>query len=111
MVSDDNDAHMASDQTKSSSGMSPYTVFRQEIDRMDVEILSLLNQRALMALRIGELKRQRNEPIHVPEREDAILSGLRGANPGPLSGTAVTRIFQTIIEQVRGLEQEQHEEK
>jgi len=89
---------------------SPYTVYRKEIDQIDNEILSLLNRRALLALKIGELKRTRNEAIHVPERETAILQGLRTLNPGPLSGDAVTEIFQTIIKQVRGLEEYTHKE-
>jgi len=89
---------------------SPYTVYRKEIDQIDNEILSLLNRRALLALKIGELKRIRKEAIHVPEREVAILQGLRSLNSGPLSGDAVEEIFQTIIKQVRGLEEIKHKE-
>ena len=89
---------------------NPYIVYRKEIDQIDNEILSLLNRRALLALKIGEIKRNRNEAIHVPEREAAILQGLRTLNPGPLSGEAVEEIFQTIIKRVRGLEEIKHKE-
>jgi len=95
----------------SSSPENPYSEFREEIDRIDKQLLSLLNQRARLAIDIGELKRARNEPVYVPEREEAILKGLQATNDGPLSNSAVLKIFRGIIEQVRSLELERHEKK
>ena len=43
--------------------------WRSRINNLDEEILKLLNQRGQVALRIGELKRQKDLPYFVPERE------------------------------------------
>lgn len=81
-----------------------YRQHREEIDRIDAELLRLLNRRAAVALEIGRLKREQGEPIHVPEREEAVLNRLAGLNGGPLPERAVRAIFRGVIEQVRRLE-------
>ena len=46
---------------------------RVGIDKIDNEILGLLNQRMEFVKKIGELKVGSNAPIYRPERERAIL--------------------------------------
>ena len=82
----------------------PYEDIRQEIDIIDHEILSLLSKRALLGIRIGEIKKERGEPVYVPEREAQIISALIEANQGPLDNKAIKTIFGTIIENIRSLE-------
>ena len=43
--------------------------WRSRINKIDQEILSLLNQRAEVAQKIGEAKRQQGLEFHNPERE------------------------------------------
>ncbi|MCK7515506.1 MAG: chorismate mutase [Desulfobacterales bacterium] len=43
--------------------------FRSEIDRLDGELLKIFNQRAQLALKIGELKKTTGLPIFDPSRE------------------------------------------
>jgi len=83
-----------------------YQQRRDEIDGIDDQILALLTRRAAAALEIGRMKRDHNEPIHVPERERAVLERLVAANPGPLGAEAVHTIFSTIIREVRALEED-----
>ena len=85
--------------------------WRQEIDGIDKEILSLLNRRARCAVKIGQAKRARGEPIHDPQREEAVKLSLRSRNEGPLSHSAVEKIFGEIISACRLLEEDQSEKR
>ncbi|HKI51225.1 MAG TPA: chorismate mutase, partial [Geothermobacteraceae bacterium] len=57
---------------------------RLEIDRLDNELLQLFNQRAGLALKVGELKQRLNLPIYDPSREKQIIDKMQASNPGPL---------------------------
>ena len=78
--------------------------WRSRINDLDNQILNLLNQRAEAALRIGDLKRRREAPAYVPEREAAILRRLAEVNAGPLSADAVTAVWREILSVCRALE-------
>lgn len=75
---------------------------RNEIDRLDGEILERLTQRARCAKRVGEVKRG---PLYRPEREAQVLRSIGERNPGPLSTEAVQRIFREIMSWCLALEQ------
>lgn len=75
---------------------------RERIDRLDDEILKLVNQRAAVAREIGHTK---NGLAYRPEREAQVLERLRGGNPGPLPGESVIRLFVEIISACRALEE------
>jgi chorismate mutase/prephenate dehydratase len=78
--------------------------YRAEIDRVDGQILALLNRRARLALRIGQRKAWRNAAVFVPGRERRVLKNLLTVNAGPLPGRAVVGIFREIISASRALE-------
>ena len=46
---------------------------RLQIDGIDRQILSLLNQRYEVVKKVGEWKHAHNQPIYVPEREKLLL--------------------------------------
>ncbi|MDQ6629762.1 MAG: chorismate mutase, partial [Pseudomonadota bacterium] len=77
---------------------------RAEIDMLDRELLALLNRRAELAKSIGALKRAEGSPAFRPEREAAVIDGLKAANPGPLLGTSVAPIWREIMSACRALE-------
>ena len=74
---------------------------RLEIDRLDQELLTLLNRRAECALEVAAVKEKsaNNEPaiFYRPEREAQVLRGLVDQNLGPLSHEKVTLIFRQIM--------------
>lgn len=84
--------------------------WRKQIDRIDQEILRLLNERARHALEIGRLKKERGLAAWAPEREAEILRNVVEANPGPLDNAAVRRLFERIIDEARSLERHSMEE-
>ena len=79
---------------------------RLRLDAIDGQVLALLSERARAVLDIGDYKRKHGLPIHVPERESSVVKRLQTDNPGPLHGDAIERIYRTIIEEMRKLEQE-----
>jgi chorismate mutase len=78
---------------------------REEIDRLDVSLLELLNQRTAIVERIGRIKRQLDLPIYEPQREDQVFANVLAHNRGPLPGEAVQRIFERIIDEMRTVQQ------
>ena len=77
---------------------------RQQIDRLDRQLVALLNERASCALAIGHEKEQAGLPIYQPAREAEVLANVRAANEGPLDNQAMTRLFERIIDEARRLE-------
>ena len=78
---------------------------RKRIDQVDRRLLCLLNQRAVLALRVGRLKKRHGRSLFDPRRERAILRQLTRANRGPLPAQAVRVIYREILRQVRRLGQ------
>jgi chorismate mutase/prephenate dehydratase len=78
--------------------------FRDEIDAIDDELLTLVNTRAALARQIGSLKE--DGVIYRPEREAQILRRLQAENAGPLSNEAVSHIFRGVMSNCRALEKE-----
>jgi len=78
---------------------------RDDIDRVDEVIVRLLNERARVAVEIGQLKKQLNVPIYQPDREKQGIEHVRNvASEGPLGADAIARLFERIIDEARGLE-------
>jgi chorismate mutase/prephenate dehydratase len=75
---------------------------RDRIDALDDELLRLINERAAIARRVGEIKGE--APVYRPEREAQILRRLQAANPGPLPAEAVVRVHTEIISACRAVE-------
>jgi chorismate mutase/prephenate dehydratase len=70
---------------------------RKQIDAIDQKLLSLLNQRLSIALKIGKIKKERGEKIYNPKREDEILKRLDLKNRGPLKEEDLKKIFKKIM--------------
>ncbi len=76
---------------------SELEALRREIDSIDQRILELLNKRAEVALKIGEIKGRMGAPVYVPEREREVIGRIVSSNPGPFPNEAVKYIFREII--------------
>ncbi len=77
---------------------------RDQIDRIDDEILCLLNRRARIALQLADEKRRRGLPVADPEREARVLARLSGRNGGPLSPEAIGTIYRAVMAEMRALQ-------
>lgn len=85
---------------------TPLCDTRRQIDAIDVQVLELLNRRAVLAQEIAALKHEgEGAPVfYRPEREAEIFARLHARNPGPLDGDAVGVIFREVISACRALE-------
>jgi chorismate mutase/prephenate dehydratase len=77
---------------------------REEINRIDREMLSLLNNRAMCAREIGKLKQKDGLVTYHPAREEEIYRRLTANNPGPLLSESIRAVYAEIISACRGIE-------
>lgn len=75
--------------------------WREEIDRIDSELLRLLNMRARIAIKVAALKKAAALPLNDKDREQEVLEHVRQANTGPLDELDVRRVFRRIIRESR----------
>lgn len=86
---------------------------RQDIDRIDRAIHELLNERAVCAQQVAEVKLAdmqasgSDTPVlfYRPEREAQVLAKVKERNQGPLADNAVAHIFREIMSACLALEE------
>lgn len=78
--------------------------WRKEIDRVDEQLIELLNRRAQCAIEIGRIKRKAGLAIYSPAREVEVIAHVVELNGGPLDREAVRRLFERIIDESRRIE-------
>ena len=86
--------------------MTDIDQWRNDIDRIDLELVELLNRRSQCAIEIVKIKNERNLGIYDPEREGEVIRLVQGATRGPLSRAAIKRLFERIIDESRRVERE-----
>lgn len=77
---------------------------REQIDRLDGELVRILNERLTLAAEIGKLKRSQGGQIYVAEREDAVLRKVTAQNQGPIKQEALRAIYREIMSAAIALE-------
>jgi chorismate mutase/prephenate dehydratase len=82
----------------------PVDVLRNKIDQIDEKIVSLLNDRASLAQKIGRSKSVNHQEVYAPHREREVLERVCELNHGPLSAQVIGAVFREIISGCRGLE-------
>ena len=80
---------------------------RQQIDQIDQQLLTSINQRASLVQTVGKIKQsnQQQPVVFRPERESQILQQLIKQNPGPLNQQQISDIFRAILAVGRTLQQ------
>ena len=81
--------------------------WRKKIDELDCRLVALLSERARAAVEIGRLKRNTSMPIYEPDRERVVFENVQQANPGPLPGRDLVRIYERIIDVMRNIQKEE----
>ncbi|MGL5096972.1 MAG: chorismate mutase, partial [Planctomycetia bacterium] len=62
---------------------------RGQIDKLDDQLLALINERARLAIEVGRVKSDQGVEVFSPAREDEILQRMKERNPGPLEERSV----------------------
>ncbi len=85
---------------------------RQEIDKLDKDLVAYLNQlvdrlnrRAEIATKIGELKQNHGIEVWSPAREEEVLTKALHENRGPLPQETLRLIFRELMSGSRSLQQ------
>jgi len=83
-----------------------FSEHRGKIDRIDDEILRLLNERSQSVIEIGKLKKLRDAEanLHTPAREAAIIARLTERNTGPFPSEAIRSVYREIMSASLSLE-------
>lgn len=77
---------------------------RARLDALDEQIVRLLQDRAALSLRVGQLKTGADAvPIFVPHREAEVLAHVQSV-AGPLDAAALGRIYREILSTSRALQ-------
>ncbi len=80
---------------------------RSQIDKLDLQILKLVNERARVAAEIGKLKSDHGDEIFSPAREEEVLQHVLQFNEkhkGPLDAATVRAVFREIMSGARALQ-------
>ena len=77
---------------------------RKAIDRLDSQIVRLLNERTKHVLAIGEYKRNAGQEIYAPHRERAVLNRVCAHNAGPMTNEQMRAVYREIMSAALSLE-------
>jgi chorismate mutase/prephenate dehydratase len=77
---------------------------RKAIDKLDAQMVKLLNERTRHVLAIGEIKRKSGDEIYAPHREQSVLKRLSRLNPGPLRNESLHSIYREVMSSALALE-------
>jgi chorismate mutase/prephenate dehydratase len=77
---------------------------RKAIDRLDGQIVRLLNERTKHVLAIGEIKLKAGEEIYVPARERVVLNRIARLNQGPMTSEQLRAVYREVMSSALALE-------
>ena len=84
---------------------------RSQVDVINLQILELLNKRAVLASDIGKLQQQVGTTFYDPQRESQMLTALEQNNKGPFSNETVKALFKEIFRASLALEEKESKAK
>lgn len=77
---------------------------RTNIDKLDLQILKLVNERANLASEIGTVKNHHGTEVFSPAREEEVFKNVLDSNKGPLDESTIRAVFREIMSGSRALQ-------
>jgi len=77
---------------------------RTQIDKLDLQILKLVNERAQHASEIGRIKTESSGEIFSPAREEEVFQNVLQSNKGPLDDATIRAIYREIMSGARAIQ-------
>lgn len=77
---------------------------RQKINGLDETLIKLLNERALLAKEIGDIKKESSTEIFNAAREEQVYKRIADLTDGPLDAKALRSIYREIMSATKNLE-------
>ena len=87
-----------------STRAAPLRNLRSQIDKLDLQIVDLLNKRASLAAEIGRVKNDQGTEVFTPAREEEVLKNVIQGNKGPLDEGTVRAVFRELMSGSRALQ-------
>ena len=84
-------------------GSASITELRSELDAVDERLVTLLNERARLSLRVRALKGVAGSGSYDARREAEIFTQVRAANEGPLYDDQVQELFAAVLKVMKEL--------
>lgn len=81
---------------------------REKIDKVNLEILNLINERAELVQQIGQLKSKQSTKKFDPIREREMLDLIISNNNGPFENSTIQHIFKEIFKASLELQEDDH---
>jgi len=81
--------------------------WRTRINELDSELLHLLNERARIALKVGESKKEAGVSLCDHTRERQVIERMCRVNEGPLDERAIVELYRAIIHESRRIQHRQ----
>ncbi len=100
-------AQTAANSVTASKTASALRTLRERIDKLDHQILKLVNDRASLAVEIGRLKTDQGGDVFSPTREEEVLQNVLEVNTkngGPLPDVTIRAIFREIMSGSRAIQ-------
>jgi chorismate mutase / prephenate dehydratase len=77
---------------------------RSTIDKLDLQILKLINERAVLAADIGRLKTDHGTEVFSPAREEEVYQNILENNKGPLDPATIRAVYRELMSGARALQ-------
>lgn len=91
-------------ETPDSQRGATLSTLRDEIDRLDTDLVTLLNRRAEIASQIGQIKQHQGIEVWSAAREDEVIARALSASHGPLPTETLRLIFRELMSGSRSLQ-------
>ncbi|MBY0526166.1 MAG: prephenate dehydratase [Gemmataceae bacterium] len=95
---------VGSNNTAPPRSVASLKAFRSQIDKLDLQILKLVNERAGLAAEIGRVKSDEGSSVFSPAREEEVMENVLAANKGPLDSGTLRAIYREIMSGARALQ-------
>ena len=96
-------AKATSKSPRTARGASP-SALRTRLDRLDSDLVKLLNERAKVALELLEARDSSGQPLVAGTRDEEALNRVIELNKGPLGSRCIRTVFTELISGVRALQ-------
>lgn len=82
--------------------------YREEINKIDKNLVDFLNKRAEVVMKIKKLKEDKDVPLYDAKREEELINNIIKYNKGPLYNDNIIQIFESILRNVQVLEKDEN---
>ena len=93
-----------SDHAPTAKTLAHLKQLRGQIDKLDLQILKLVSERASLAADIGRIKNDHGAEVFSPAREEEVYNNVLEASKGPLDEGTIRAVFREIMSGSRALQ-------